>query len=179
MIPTYMGPDAWVSCRLASGPSDAATVPRRSRRCHGTLRSMPEPLPTIRPFRAGDGESLRALWTSVGFRLIADDDAGLARFETRNPGLLLVADEPERGIVGSAMGAWDGRRGWLYHVAVAPDHRRRGLATSLVRRVEAGLREVGCERALAVVERGNDDALRFWEQLGYEHRDTQHLGRSL
>lgn len=140
---------------------------------------MSAPRPTIRPFAPGDGEALRRLWVSVGFRLIADDDAGLARFVARNPGLLLVAEDPAGAIVGSAMGAWDGRRGWLYHVAVTVDHRRRGLATELVRRVEDGLREVGCQRALAVVEDGNDPALRFWQRLGYERRATHHLGCSL
>ena len=72
----------------------------------------------IRTFEPADGDALRSLWTAAGFRLIADDDAGLARFAQRNPGLFVVAEDKSQ-VVGSAMGAWDGRRGWLYHVAVA------------------------------------------------------------
>ena len=139
---------------------------------------MPDPDAAIRPFRPGDGEALRALWSTVGFRLIADDDAGLERFAARNPGLFLVAGSGGR-IVASALGAWDGRRGWLYHVATAPDHRGRGLASRMVERIEAGLRELGCPRALVIVEAANDDALDFWRRRGYELRDTRHLGKSL
>jgi ribosomal protein S18 acetylase RimI-like enzyme len=132
----------------------------------------------IREFVPADGDRLRSLWTESGFRLIADDDAGLARFAARNPGLFLVAQDGPQ-IVGSAMGAWDGRRGWLYHVAVAPSHRRLGLATQLVDQVEARLRELGCQRALVMVEAANAGALAFWNTRGYSRRETHHLGKSL
>jgi ribosomal protein S18 acetylase RimI-like enzyme len=132
----------------------------------------------IREFRLGDGAPLRALWRECGFRLIGDDDRGLAVFAGRNPGLLLVADAGGT-IVGSAMGAWDGRRGWLYHVAVAHEHRRAGLATRLVERAEGGLRAAGCERVLVIVEAGNDHAFAFWTARGYEVRDTRQLGKTL
>jgi ribosomal protein S18 acetylase RimI-like enzyme len=91
--------------------------------------------PSIRTFRPSDGEALRALWRAVGFRLTGDDDEGLVRFAERNPGLFLVAEVGTGRIVGSAMGGWDGRRGWIYHVATAPDERRAGLAAELVHRV--------------------------------------------
>jgi ribosomal protein S18 acetylase RimI-like enzyme len=132
----------------------------------------------IREFELGDGEPLRALWTDSGFRLIGDDDAGLARFAARNPGLFLVADDDAQA-VGPAMGAWDGRRGWLYHVAVSAGHRRQGLASRLVAMLEDRLRELGCPRAVVIVEAANDDAMRFWTATGYERRDTFQLGKSL
>ena len=131
-----------------------------------------------RTYRPGDGDGLRALWTAAGFRLIGDDDAGLGRFAARNPGLLLVAEDGP-SLVGSAMGAWDGRRGWIYHVTAAPAYRRHGLATELVGRVEAGLRELGCQRVLVIVEAANDPAMAFWASQGYEVRDTRHMAKTL
>ena len=132
----------------------------------------------IREFQPADGERLRALWASVGFRLISDDDAGLARFAARNPGLFVVAEEgPE--LVGSTMGAWDGRRGWLYHVAVAPGHRRHGLASELVATVEGRLRALGCVRVQVLVEAANRGAFAFWTEQGYELRDSRQLGKNL
>jgi N-acetylglutamate synthase len=133
----------------------------------------------VRSLRAGDGAPLRSLWISVGFRLIGDSDVGLAVFAKRNPGLVFVAEDDGGRIVGSAMGAWDGRRGWLYHVAVAPDQRRTGLGRDLVRRAEEGLRGLGCLRALVIVEASNDDAVGFWQALGYEIRDTHQMGKAL
>jgi ribosomal protein S18 acetylase RimI-like enzyme len=133
---------------------------------------------TIRAFEPRDGERLRALWASVGFRLISDDDAGLARFAARNPGLFLVAEEGLE-LVGSTMGAWDGRRGWLYHVAVTASHRRHGLASELVATVEGRLRTLGCVRVQVLVETANAGAFAFWTDQGYELRDSRQLGKTL
>jgi len=133
---------------------------------------------TIREFQPGDGQALRELWKTFAFRLIADDDAGLARFAARNPGLFVVAED-DAEIVGSVLGGWDGRRGWLYHVAVAPSHQRQGLGSELVGLVEGRFRDLGCPRCLAIVEAANTDALRFWTALGYEPRDTYQLGKTL
>ena len=132
----------------------------------------------IRGYRVGDGDRLRALWIEVGFRLIGDDEDGLARFVARNPNSFLVAESGDE-IVASAMGAWDGRRGWIYHVATAPSFRRLGLGSQLVERVEAVLRDQGCPRCLVIVERANEPALAFWRGLGYEQRETAHLGKAL
>jgi ribosomal protein S18 acetylase RimI-like enzyme len=132
----------------------------------------------IRSFRPDDADALRSLWIAAGFRLIGDDDAGLTGFAARNPGSFLVA-ERDGLVVGSAMGGWDGRRGWIYHVTTAADLRRQGLAAAMIRQVEAVLRGLGCRRCLVIVEQGNDAALAFWIAQGYETRGTSQLGKSL
>ena len=131
-----------------------------------------KPAVVIRDFRGVDGEQLRKLWAACGFRSLGDDDLSLARLARRNPGLLLVASEGTQ-IVGSALGAWDGRRGWIYHVATAESHRRQGIATKLVDRVEAGLRDLGCPKVSALVRDANDDGREFWVQRGYEAGSRQ------
>lgn len=141
--------------------------------------ALPPPPPVvIREFRSRDGDALRALWAEVDFHSVGDDDASLRRFAARSPGLLLVAAQGER-IVASALGGWDGRRGWIYHVATAPSHRRQGHATRLVREVEARLRALGCPRANVLVRIDNPQGAQFWEALGYADRATKQLGRDL
>ncbi len=132
----------------------------------------------IREMRASDGDSLRALWQAVGFRSVGDDDRSLARMARRNPGLLLVATEGTR-IVGSALGGWDGRRGWLYHVATAASHRRRGVATRLVDQLEAGLRALGCPKVNVIVREDSDGGREFWEARGYGLAGARQFGREL
>lgn len=132
----------------------------------------------IREIRVVDGDALRALWAEAGFKATGDDDASLARLARRNPGLVLVATEAGR-IVGSALGAWDGRRGWIYHVATAASHRRRGIATRLVGQVESGLRDLGCLEVRVNVGEGRDEATAFWRARGYEQRPTRQHARSL
>ncbi len=140
----------------------------------GGKAGRPEkPKVVFRELRAVDGDQLRKLWEACGFRSLGDDDLSLARLARRNPGLLLVAAEGTR-IVGSALGAWDGRRGWIYHVATAESHRRQGIATRLVDQVEAGLRDLGCPKVSVLVRDENDDGREFWQERGYEVGSRQY-----
>ena len=150
----------------------------RGRTTTAAKRPNPAAL-VIREIRAVDGDALRALWAEAGFRTAAgDDDPGLARLARRNPGLVLVATESGR-IIGSALGAWDGRRGWIYHLATAASHRRRGIATRLVDQVESGLRDLGCLEVRANIGEGRTEATAFWRARGYEQRPTRQYARSL
>jgi ribosomal protein S18 acetylase RimI-like enzyme len=127
----------------------------------------PTPLVDIRAFREADGDGLRTLWEAVGFRTVGDDDAGLRLFAKRNPGTFLVAHQGD-AIVGSAMGGWDGRRGWIYHVATSEEVRRTGLASKLITEVETRLAKVGARRVDLLVREGNAGGAAFWRSLGYE-----------
>jgi ribosomal protein S18 acetylase RimI-like enzyme len=98
----------------------------------------------IRPFRPADREPLDELWT----RVFPDDptwNAPAVIIENKlkvQPELLLIG-ELDGTIVGALMAGFDGVRGWLYHLAVAPEFRRRGFATGLVRAAEDRLRKLG------------------------------------
>ena len=139
----------------------------------------PEPPPiAIREYRTGDGAPLRMLWESAGLRSIGDDDASLRLFAQRNPGRFLVATRGGE-VVGSALGGWDGRRGWIYHVASAPDERRAGLATTLVRQLEDNLRGLGCGKINAMVVDDNVEGAAFWESLGYTAAPARQFGREV
>jgi ribosomal protein S18 acetylase RimI-like enzyme len=140
-------------------------------------RSDPAVL-VIRELRAVDGDELRRLWAEAGFRSAGDDDKSIARLVRRNPGLVLVATEAGR-IVGSALGAWDGRRGWIYHVTAAKTHRRRGIASRLVERVETGLRDLGCPKVRVVVGEENAEGGKFWAARGYKAGRTRLFAKEL
>ena len=68
-------------------------------------------------------------------------------------------------IVGSVIGGWDGWRGNIYRLAVAPEARRAGLARQLVRAAEDALRAKGARRISALVERHEVHAVGFWDAL--------------
>lgn len=131
-----------------------------------------------REVRVADGDSLRKLWTAAGLGSLGDDDRSLARMVRRNPGLVLVAVEGTR-IVGSALGGWDGRRGWIYHVATLQTHRRRGIATRLVEQIEAGLAVLGCPKVNAMVQEANGDGREFWIARGYKPGTARQLAKEL
>jgi ribosomal protein S18 acetylase RimI-like enzyme len=133
----------------------------------------------IRTYREGDGDRLRTFWLTCGIKIRpGDDDASLARFAARNPDLLLLAEENgQRG--GSALAGWDGRRGWLYHVAVHRDERRRGIGRTLVADIERRLRDLGCPKLNLIVWDDNTWAMQFWEALGYRREKTVEFAKEL
>lgn len=166
--------------RSTKGPPTAPpTVMKQANAARPVTPPKPaKPPVVIREIRTVDSEALRTLWKDAGFRLLGDDDLGLARFARRNPGLVLVAAEGTR-VIGSALGAWDGRRGWIYHVSIAPSHRRQGIATRLIDQVEAGLRALGCRKVNVMVRPDSDGGAEFWAARGYEVSAARQFGREL
>ena len=72
----------------------------------------------VRSFVMGDYTRVRRLWIDAGLEIRPGDDrSGVARKLEREGELFLVAEERGR-LVGTVMGAWDGRRGWVYHLGV-------------------------------------------------------------
>jgi ribosomal protein S18 acetylase RimI-like enzyme len=133
----------------------------------------------IRELRRSDGDAVRALWQASGIRIRpGDDDVSLTRLLSRNPGLCLVGCEGDR-IVASALVGFDGRRGWLYHVATHPDMRRRGIATRIVREVEERLRAQGCKKLNLIVWDEEEDAMDFWTAIGYRRERTVEFAKPL
>lgn len=125
----------------------------------------------IRALAPADFDAARRLWAATeGLgRGPGDSDEGLARFVERNPGLSLVAEDGAT-IVAAVLCGHDGRRGLVYHLAVAKEHRRRGVGAELVRRCLAALETEGIERCLILVQDGNAGAFRFWQRVGCRPR---------
>jgi len=123
----------------------------------------------LRPFAMQDYESVYGLWATAGTGLAlrpSDQREEVGKKLTRDPDLFLVAEE-DGCVVGVIMGAWDGRRGWIHHLAVHPSYRRRGIATALICEVENRLRAKGCLKVNLLVARENETARLLYEQLGY------------
>ena len=165
------------SAAAKEGNGDRAAARRAATPRRAAKRATGHEL-VIREIRAADGDELRKLWAAVGFRSLGDDDRSLARLARRNPGLVLVASEAGR-IVGSALGAFDGRRGWIYHLATAESHRRQGVASKLVAQVEAGLVDLGCPKVNAIVRDESESGRAFWKARGYAVNAAQQFGKEL
>lgn len=99
-----------------------------------------------------------------------EDEAALERLLDRNPNLCWAAHR-EGQLMATVLCGHDGWRGWLYHLAVAPQWRRRGIATALVERAQIELARAGIRRVHALVLVGNRDAAQFWRAAGWQSRE--------
>src|SRR6266404_9214845 len=122
-----------------------------------------------REFRIDDYDAAINLWNRVeGLEVAEDDDREtIQRFLTRNPGLSRVALDGST-IVGAVLGGDDGRRGYIYHLAVDPAYHGRGIGKLLIDECLAGLKCSGLERANILVATDNPRGLDFWRKYGWE-----------
>lgn len=96
----------------------------------------------------------------------ADEKEPLTRFINRNPGLCFVAYQ-EGKLVGTCLCGSDGRRGYLYHLAVDPRARRNGIGKALVDRVFSALDEQKIHKCHIMVYGNNELGLKFWKETGW------------
>lgn len=92
--------------------------------------------------------------------------------------LLFVALDGEK-IIGSIMAGYDGHRGWLYSLAVLPDHRHAGIGSALVDHAEQALRIRGCLKINLQVVESNSQVVAFYEALGYQVEPRVSMGKLL
>ena len=124
-----------------------------------------------------------ALWEACGLTRPWNDPA--RDFElalASEASTVLVVRVPAFGgeaLAGSVMTGFDGHRGWVYYLAVSPEHRRKGLGRALMAAAEAWLRERGAPKIQLMVRADNDAALGFYEALGLERQQVVTLGRFL
>ncbi len=135
----------------------------------------------IRAYRDADEPALMALWARVFPDPAPRNDPLLdarRRASTPDRELFLVALVDER-IVGSAMGGYDGHRGWVYRLAVEPERRRQGIAAALMQRLEAELAAFGCPKLNLQVMGSNTAVIGFYRALGYREEDRVSMGKVL
>lgn len=129
----------------------------------------------IRKATTQDVEAVLTFWEHAGGPTALVDEADDVRRLIATPASSLLIADDNGELVGSVVAGWDGWRGNLYRVAVAPQRRGHGLGTRLVRAAEAALVANGCPRVTALVHLELGDAAPFWKKVGYAH-DTE-VGR--
>jgi ribosomal protein S18 acetylase RimI-like enzyme len=143
--------------------------------------SLPDKL-ILRQFQfPSDYSQVIELWQNAGPGIHlrrSDEKQELAKKIQRDPDLFLVA-ELKGEIIGTVLGGFDGRRGMIYHLAVKERYRKKGLGTLLMSELEKRMKGKGCIRFYLLVTKDNLDAIRFYENTGWEKMDLYVLGKDL
>ena len=119
-----------------------------------------------------DYEQVYKLWLScagMGLNNLDDSKEGIQRFLDRNPQTCFVALE-DQTVAGVIIAGHDGRRGYIYHTAVHPQHRHKGIASKLVDKALTALKEQGINKTALVVFSRNAGGNAFWENIGFTER---------
>ena len=141
----------------------------------------------VRPFEDADEHAVVALWQAAGLtRPWNDPHRDIARKKRVQRELFLVAEDRSSAsghrdgeVVGSAMAGYDGHRGWVYYLAVAPGRQRGGLGALLMAEAESRLLALGCPKVNVQVRSGNEAVAAFYDRLGYTPDGATGLGKRL
>ena len=133
----------------------------------------------IRPFELADQRAVIALWEECKLtRPWNDPHKDIARKRAVQPELFLVGVIDD-AVMAAVMAGYEGHRGWVNYLAVAPRFRRQGHARALMQHVEALLLERGCPKVSLLVRNSNREALEFYRHLGYAQDESVSLGKRL
>ncbi len=126
-----------------------------------------------------DAAEVTALWRACGLTRPWNDPAADFALALATGGSVVLVARGGDGIDGSVMVGFDGHRGWVYYLAVAPERQGAGLGRALMAAAEDWLRSRGCPKVQLMVRAGNAAALGFYEKLGLERQEVVTLGRFL
>ena len=133
----------------------------------------------IRPYAAGDETAVIGLWEKCRLtRPWNDPRKDIARKRKVGADLFLVGVIDAR-IVASAMGGYEGHRGWVNYLAVDPDFQRRGFGSRMMAAIEVALRSRGCPKINLQIRGSNRAAAGFYRALGYSLDDVISMGKRL
>jgi ribosomal protein S18 acetylase RimI-like enzyme len=133
----------------------------------------------IRPYRSSDEDAVVGLW--VACQLIGslnNPRQDIARKLRVNPEWFLIG-ELDGKIVATCMVGYEGHRGWINYLAVAPKYRKRGVARQIMDEAERLLRQVGCPKINLQVRAANAQVIEFYKSIGFRVDDVISMGKRL
>ncbi|MEM8917624.1 MAG: GNAT family acetyltransferase [Pseudomonadota bacterium] len=140
---------------------------------------MTEPANTIRGANSEDRDAVIALWQSCGLTRPWNDPAADFQLAMAGETSTILILESEGRIVATIMVGFDGHRGWVYYLAVDPEHRRAGYGRLMMEAAENWLQGCHAPKIQLMVREDNEQAIGFYKALGYETQPVVTIGRRL
>jgi ribosomal protein S18 acetylase RimI-like enzyme len=120
-----------------------------------------------------------ALWQKCDLtRPQNDSKKDIVRKLKVNPELFLIGVKGNK-VVATAMGGYDGHRGWVNYVGVDPEFQKKGLGKQIMEAIEKKLIAIGCPKLNLLVRKENLGAIEFYEKIGFNREDCIEMGKRL
>jgi ribosomal protein S18 acetylase RimI-like enzyme len=133
----------------------------------------------IRPFEPQDEEQVIALWKECNLTVPWNDPKkDIQRKLKVNPELFLVGVVDDN-VVASAMGGYEGHRGWVNYLAVSPSHQKKGYGRQMMGALEVKLKAMGCPKINLQVRETNLAVIEFYKAIGYDVDHVIGMGKRL
>ncbi|MCP4431652.1 MAG: GNAT family acetyltransferase [Gammaproteobacteria bacterium] len=133
----------------------------------------------IRQFNIADKKTVIHLWHDCNLLVPWNDPEKDIQRKLNVGADFFLVGEFEDAIVASVMGGYEGHRGFVNYLAVAPMFRNRGFAQAMMSEIETRLNAAGCPKINLMVRNSNGDIIEFYQSLGYELDQSVILGKRL
>jgi len=133
----------------------------------------------IKSYSSDDENAVIDLWNKCNLiRPWNNPKLDIERKLKVNPELFLVGIWDDK-IIATAMGGYEGHRGWVNYLAVDPSYQRRGFGRQIMEEIEKRLLVLGCPKINLQVRNGNTAALEFYSRIGYKDDNVISLGKRI
>jgi ribosomal protein S18 acetylase RimI-like enzyme len=134
---------------------------------------------TIRPYQPKDEEAIIQLWQACNLVVPQNDPRRDIRCKLAVQPELFLVGLSGLDVVASVMAGYEGRRGWLNYLAVAPQHQRQGMGRRMVEAATDALEAMGCPKVNLQIRTSNRDVIEFYQRLGFTIDDVVSMGKRL
>ena len=133
----------------------------------------------IRIFQPADTQAVIDLWQACGLLQPHNNPTLDIERKLSQQAELFFVGEQAGAIIASAMFGYDGHRGWVNYLAVAPTQQKQGHAQAMMQRGESELVPLGCPKLNLQVRKSNLAATKFYLASGYAEDDVVSFGKRL
>ncbi|MFX1390330.1 MAG: GNAT family N-acetyltransferase [Promethearchaeota archaeon] len=125
----------------------------------------------IEEFAMEDYDNIITLWRKTEISVGSTDTSEeIEKMLKRNPKLFLIGKLDEK-VIGVVMGAFDGRRGYVHHLAIDPDYQKKGFGKKIMNELNTRFLKMGVHKIHLFIEKYNKEVVDFYKHLGWEKRD--------
>ena len=125
----------------------------------------------IAPIDDADVADVVALWQACHLTRAWNDPAADIALARKGSNATVLIGRDHGLIVATVLVGHDGHRGWVYYLAVHPDHRHKGYGRIMMDAAERWLREAGIEKLQLLVRPDNKSVKNFYQSLGYSEQE--------
>ncbi len=111
------------------------------------------------------------LWKRSGIEVGSSDTKDeIAKILKRNPDLFLIGKEDGK-VVAVVIGAFDGRRGYVHHLAIDPNYQKKGYGKMMMDELIERFCKEKVHKVHLFIEKHNKEVVDFYKKSGWNIRD--------
>ncbi|MDZ7958012.1 MAG: GNAT family acetyltransferase [Aulosira sp. DedQUE10] len=133
----------------------------------------------LRSYEDKDEEQVIDLWYCCNLVVPWNDPKKDIALKLQVQPELFLVGLIETQVIATIMAGYEGHRGWLNYLAVAPEYQRQGIGQYMVEQATIKLKSINCPKINIQIRTSNTDVLKFYEHLGFKRDDVISMGKRL